>query len=62
MQSNKPIMAKRMFPPTRPTAEQMEWVENERLRTGAGYSTVLRSLLQEKVEAKKLLKSTSITS
>ena len=62
MQSNKPVMSKRMFPPSRPTAEQMAWVESERLRTGNGYSAVLRSLLQEKVEAQKLLGSESITS
>jgi hypothetical protein len=46
-------MKKKVMAPVRLTDHQMDWVEKESLRTGDSMASVIRKLIQEKVEEKK---------
>lgn len=46
-------MSSKMLAPTRLTEAQAKWVEEEGKRTGDSLASVIRKLIQEKVEKKK---------
>ena len=37
-------------PTFQPTAEQREWLETEKKKTGNSFSTILKSLIQKEIE------------
>ena len=41
------------IPTFTPTQEQREWAEKEKKRTGNSFSTIMKGLLQEKVDKEK---------